>query len=388
MGAYTLSGNDVSAVVTQVMADLAPYRLPALVSGPAAAAIPTNARIGVFVCRCGDEIAEVVDVASVVARAAELPTVAHAQALPYSCGPDGAATIEEAMAEHGLDRALLAACSCCTVDQVCYSCTFQRLRTRLNLEALDALVPRLDFVNIREQCAWAHRDDPALATAKANHLIAAGVARLAQAGKRPRTQVAVDGPILVVGDGPAAETSLRTLLSIGIRAVRSTDKVAALRGGLGRFVVTLQSNGEGSARDVTASAVVATPASDAEAERWATWKKYPGVVICTPSDDPTAAGAATAAQIGALLGSGYLPGDLNTARVDPLRCRACGDCERLCEYGAIEVRAEADGRQYAHVEAAACQGCGLCAAHCPSNAITAGSATETQIEAMLQAILS
>jgi heterodisulfide reductase subunit A-like polyferredoxin len=219
-------------------------------------------------------------------------------------------------------------------------------------------------------------------------LIAAGVARLAQDGKRMRTQVVVDDPVLVIGGSPAAETSLRALLSAGLRAVRSTNRVAALRGGLGRFVVTLQSNGEGSARDVTASAVVATPASDAEAKHWAAWEKYPGVVICTPSDDPTAAGAAVAARVGALLGSGYLSGDLNTACVDPLRCRACGDCERLCEYGAIEVRAEADGRQYARVDVAACQGCGLCAAHCPSNAITAGSATEAQIEAMLKAILS
>jgi NADPH-dependent glutamate synthase beta subunit-like oxidoreductase/Pyruvate/2-oxoacid:ferredoxin oxidoreductase delta subunit len=388
LGAYTLSGDDASTIVTRVMADLAPYRLPAPVSGPAAVATPTKPRIGVFVCRCGDEIAEVLDVASIVAQAVDLPTVAHAQELPYSCGPDGAATIEEAMAAHDLDRALLAACSCCTVDQVCYSCTFQRLRTRLNLAALDALVPRLDFVNIREQCAWAHQDHPALATAKANHLIAAGVARLAQAGKQRRTQVVVDDPVLVVGGGPAAETSMRTLFSIGMRAVCSTDRVAALHGGLGRFVITLQPNGKGLARDVIASAVVATPASDAEAKHWAVWEKYPGVVVCAPSEDSAKAGAAVAARVGALLGSGCLPADLNTAHVNPLRCRACGDCGRLCEYGAIEVRAVAGGRQYARVDAAACRGCGLCAAHCPSNAITAGSATETQIEAMLQAILS
>ena len=393
LGAYVLLEDDVSeddvfAVVARVMADMAPYRLPTLVSSPAAAAVTTKPRIGVFVCRCGDEIAGVVDVASIVEDVVGLPNVVHVQELPYSCGPEGKATIEKAMVDHDLDRALLAACSCCYVDQVCYSCTFQRLRTRINLAALDAPSSRLDFVNIREQCAWAHRDDPALATAKAKQLVAAGVARLARDGKRLRTQVPVDAPVLVVGAGPAAETSLRTLLSAGLRAVRSTDGVTALRGGLGRFVVTLRSNGEGSARKVAASAIVAVPVSDAEAGNWAAWKKHPGVVLCAPSDDPAVAGAAVAARVGALLGSGYLQGDLNAARVDPLRCRACGDCERLCEYGAIRVQTDADGRQYARVDVAACQGCGLCAAHCPSSAITAGSATEAQIEAMLKAILS
>ena len=388
LGAYALSEDDASTIVARVMADLAPYRLPTPVSVPATIFPAPRPRIGIFVCRCGDEISDVVDTASIVEDVVDLPDVVHVQELPYSCGPEGTTVIEQAMAEHSLDRALLAACSCCYVDQVCYSCTFQRLRTRLNLAALDALRSRLDFVNIREQCAWAHRDDPALATAKAKQLIAAGVARLAQDGKRLRTQVAVDNPVLVVGSGPAAETSLRALLSAGLRAVRSTDMVTGLRGGLGRFAVTLQSNGEGSARGVVTSAVVVAPASDAETEDWATWENHRGVVICAPSDDPAVAGAKVAARVGALLGSGYLMSDLNVACVDPLRCRACGDCERLCEFGAIEVQMDTDGQQYARVDVAACQGCGLCAAHCPSGAITAGSSTEAQIEAMLKAILS
>ncbi len=391
LGAYALPRDepaDVSVVVARVMADLAPYRLPTLVPAPTAISPVTRPRIGVFVCCCGDEIAGVIDIASIVENVASLPDVVHAQELPYSCGPEGKATIEGAMTDHDLDCALLAACSCCYVDQVCYSCTFQRLRTRLNLAALDMRNPRLDFVNIREQCAWAHRDNPALATAKAKQLIAAGVARLAQGGEWLRTRVVVDDPVLVAGSGPAAEASLRALLSAGLRAVRSVDEVTALRGGLGRFVVTLQANGEGSARDVTASAVVAVPASDAETEKWVEWDGHIGIVVCAPSDDPAMTGAKVTAHVGALLGLGYLWSDLDVARVDPLRCRACGDCERLCEFGAIAVQTDAGGRQYSHVNAAACQGCGLCAAHCPPGAITAGSSTEAQIKAMLKAILS
>ena len=55
----------------------------------------------------------------------------------------------------------MAACSCCSVDQACYSCTYQRLRSRQNLGVLpgfDGHFPGLeavdfDFVNIRESMA-------------------------------------------------------------------------------------------------------------------------------------------------------------------------------------------------------------------------------------------
>jgi len=390
-GAYVLSGEsgvDSTTIMARVMADLAPYRLSTLAPALGSPPVVTQPRVGVFVCRCGDEIASVIDIDAVVEKASQYAGVVHVQDLPYSCGPEGRATIEERMASHNLDRALLAACSCCHADQVCYTCTFQRLRTRLNLEALDELSPRLDFVNIREQCAWAHQDDPVQATAKAQRLIAAGVASLTHSVERQRTQTPVDSPVLVIGDNPTAEASLRTLLSSGLRAVHSADKIAGLRGGLGQFVVTLQPHGDKSTRKLTASAIVAAPTSDEGVKNWAKWERDTGVVVCTPGDDPALTGAEASVKIAALLGRGHLQSDLNTAHVDPLRCRACGDCERLCEFDAIHVQTAADGQRYAQVDSVACQGCGLCAAHCPSGALSAGYSTEMQIDAMLQAILS
>ena len=177
---------------------------------------PSHAsRAGVFVCRCGDEIDSILDVDALAEMARSLPGVAHAQALPFSCQPETAATMQETVAAHGLDRLILAACSCCALDQVCYSCTYQRVRCKGNLgigelgnqgirelgnqgiresanqqigeaQATSSLVTRhsfpalalpLEFVNIREQCAWVHSEVPALATDKARRLIAAAVER-------------------------------------------------------------------------------------------------------------------------------------------------------------------------------------------------------------------
>jgi heterodisulfide reductase subunit A-like polyferredoxin len=73
--------------------------------------------------------------------------------------------------------------------------------------------------------------------------------------------------------------------------------------------------------------------------------------------------------------------------VDPSRCRACGTCLEICEFGAPEILG------YNHLRAswidpAICHGCGICAAHCPSGAITAGYSTDAQIDVMLSALLS
>jgi len=157
-------------------------------------------RLGVFFCHCGDQIGGVLDMAALVEATRSLPGVVYAQELPFSCQPETVAAIREAAASHGLDRLILAACSCCALDQVCYSCTYQRVRCKGNLggisesanqrigesQATSSLVTRhsfpvldlpMEFVNIREQCAWVHEAAPELATDKARRLIAAAVER-------------------------------------------------------------------------------------------------------------------------------------------------------------------------------------------------------------------
>ena len=68
-------------------------------------------RIGVFVCHCGSNIASVVDVERVVERVKGLPHVVHAEHTVYTCADDSQARMKEKIAEHRLNRVVVASCT-------------------------------------------------------------------------------------------------------------------------------------------------------------------------------------------------------------------------------------------------------------------------------------
>ncbi|NQT15244.1 MAG: FAD-dependent oxidoreductase, partial [Planctomycetes bacterium] len=68
-------------------------------------------RVGVFVCHCGSNIASVVDVESVVARARQLPHVAFADHSVYTCADDSQDVIKKKIDEHRLNRVVIASCT-------------------------------------------------------------------------------------------------------------------------------------------------------------------------------------------------------------------------------------------------------------------------------------
>jgi len=76
------------------------------------------------------------------------------------------------------------------------------------------------------------------------------------------------------------------------------------------------------------------------------------------------------------------------ARVDIARCSACGLCELVCAYKAVEVRLvdERRGIMAAQVNEALCKGCGACAAGCRSGAIDLQGFTDAQIVAAINAL--
>ena len=69
------------------------------------------ARIGVFVCWCGSNIAETVDSAAVAEYAGTLPGVIVAQDYRYTCSEPGQRMITDAIHEHDLTGVVVASCS-------------------------------------------------------------------------------------------------------------------------------------------------------------------------------------------------------------------------------------------------------------------------------------
>lgn len=80
---------------------------------------------------------------------------------------------------------------------------------------------------------------------------------------------------------------------------------------------------------------------------------------------------AAAGRAATVLARDYIEAEPYQAQVNLERCSACGMCETLCAYRAIEVQIvdERSGRRGAVVNQAMCKGCGACAANCRSEAI-------------------
>ncbi len=99
------------------------------------------ARIGVFVCHCGINIAKTVDVEQVTAQIAQEPGVVFATHYTYVCSTPGQQMIVDAIKEHSLDRLIVASCS-----PKMHETTFRRAAVKGGLNPF-----MCEMANIREQ---------------------------------------------------------------------------------------------------------------------------------------------------------------------------------------------------------------------------------------------
>lgn len=159
-------------------------------------------RTGVILCRCGGSISSVIDFPEVSKRMLDIPSICGVWEISQACTEQGALEIASYVATQRPDRVILAACRCCNLKQICFSCTDRRVMCAHYLEQILSLPSGtdLEFVNIREQCAWVHKDDPENATNKASELLSAEVARdSSRLLVAPKVR-SVNESILVVGD--------------------------------------------------------------------------------------------------------------------------------------------------------------------------------------------
>jgi heterodisulfide reductase subunit A len=156
-------------------------------------------RTGVYVCRCGTNIAATVDVEAVAAFASALEGVTVAREYSYMCSDPGQDLIKEDIAAHDLNRIVVASCS-----PLMHEPTF---RDAVAAAGLNPFL--LQMANIREHCSWI-TSDRAAATEKACHLVAAAVRRARFHEPLERREVAMNPAVLVVGAGIAGiEAALR-----------------------------------------------------------------------------------------------------------------------------------------------------------------------------------
>ncbi len=186
------------------------------------------ARVGVFICHCGSNIASVVDVRRVVARAQELPNVVIAEHNTYTCADDTQNRIKDRIAEYGLNRVVVASCTPRTHEPI--------FRDTLRDSGLNPYL--LEMANIRDQCSWVHSGQPGRATDKAVDLVRMAVARASRLMPLEETTVPVSNAALVVGGGIAGMTAALALAEQGF-PVHLVEKSAELGGALRQLHRTL-----------------------------------------------------------------------------------------------------------------------------------------------------
>jgi len=150
-------------------------------------------RIGVFVCRCGTNIAATVDVEQVAESARALPGVVHSQTGLYVCSEPGQREIQKAVAEKNLNRVVVAACS-----PRMHEPTFRACLAQVGLNPF-----LLEIANIREGCSWVHSAEPEMATKKACDLVRMAVAKARLLKPLPERRFPIKDAVLVVGGGVA-----------------------------------------------------------------------------------------------------------------------------------------------------------------------------------------
>jgi heterodisulfide reductase subunit A len=149
-------------------------------------------RIGVFVCHCGENISRTVDVERVAAAARQLTGVAYAVDYKYMCSDPGQNLLKKAVADHGLDGIVVAACSPRMHEK-----TFRKAATAAGLNPY-----LVEMANIREHCSWVHEDKEE-ATAKATEIVTMLVERVKMNKKLQPITVPVTKRALVIGGGIA-----------------------------------------------------------------------------------------------------------------------------------------------------------------------------------------
>ena len=186
-------------------------------------------RIGVFACYCHPTIDEVVDIDAVLATTGSMPDVVHTQALAYGCLPGGPEAIREAIREHKLNRVVIGACTPRT-----HLALFHHI---IRQEGLNPQL--LEFVSLRDNCAWVHGDDPVGATRKAKEEMRVGVARARHLRPYHKESQAFNRSALVIGGGLAGMTSALSIADEGydVYLVEKTDK---LGGNLGHLYETAE----------------------------------------------------------------------------------------------------------------------------------------------------
>ncbi len=193
-------------------------------------------KVGVYVCHCGGNISDVVDVKAVAEAAGRDGAVVAARDFVFMCSDPGQNLILDDIRDKGVNRVVVAACS-----PALHESTFRRAMQKAGLN------PYLyQHVNVREQASWVHKADHAAATAKSQRLVRSGVRAAALKDPLEAIRVPAERRVAVIGGGLAGMRAALALAGIGLPVIL-IEREAQLGGKL-RKIGRLHQTGEDGAK--------------------------------------------------------------------------------------------------------------------------------------------
>jgi len=162
-------------------------------------------RIGVYICQCGSNISDYVDVEKVREAVEQESGVVLAKTTMFACADSAQKEIIEDIQQQELDSMVIASCS-----PKLHLFTFRNVAIRAGLNPYNYVQ-----VNIREQGSWAHSDNPAKATEKSINLVLAGIARVKHSQALILRDIPSENAIVIVGAGVAGMRAAIELADMG-----------------------------------------------------------------------------------------------------------------------------------------------------------------------------
>jgi len=206
------------AAAANAAALLAPERDKEVKSPPEKEPLPVKPEdepaVAVVICRCGLNIAGLLDIDELAKYTESLPHVEHVAITPFGC--DGV-KVKELLQSKKYNRMVLGACSPRTHESL-----FQ-LHTEMG--GLNRYL--MEIVNLRNHCTWVHSKDKKKATDKAKMLMKMGLNRALLLEPLDDIHVPVTSSCLIVGGTPSGIACALKLAQMGFQ-VHMADSESSL----------------------------------------------------------------------------------------------------------------------------------------------------------------
>ncbi len=253
-----------------------------------------NPKIGVYICYCGGNISDTVDVEKVREAISKLENVEVAKTYEYVCSNPGQEMIRSDIKDYGLNRVVIAACS-----------------PRMHLDTFRHTVKSaglnpylLEISNVREQCSWVH-DDREAATRKAIALTRGAIERARHLEPLEPKSVKVRREVLVIGGGIAGIMAAIELADKGFK-VYLVEKEPSIGGHMAQLSKTFPT--------LDCSQCILTP-------KMVYVSRHPNVEIFTMAEPVSVEGTPGNYRVSILKRPRF---------VDESKCTSCGECAKIC----------------------------------------------------------